>query len=179
MLSNTYAVQENMVWNLAEERLEKVGRGVSRTTLCEKKTGWLPAILLNHVGGWFFNRFARRFTDDAIWFRGVAAEICNQSFDDQPKVQEYLEPMMAELDTVKNSLREMRGLLLRYQVETESSPKLHAARSAVLAASNDLFEASENLRWALLEMQANSAKRLPGMYADNSEALDELFSKLD
>lgn len=179
MLSTTYEVQENMVWNLAEERLEKVGRGVSRTTLCEKKTGWLPAFLLNHVGAWFLNHFARRFTDDAIWFRGVASEICNQSFDDRPKVQEHLEPMMQELERLKNSLREMRGQVLRYQIGTDPSHKLYRARSAILAATNDLFEATENLRWAILEMQANSAKRLSGMYAESADALDELFCKLD
>lgn len=177
MLSNTCVVRENMVWDLTDQRLERVGRSVSRTALYEKKASSLPNFLLNRFSAWMLARMARRFTDDAIWLRGIAQELRDREDAhvncDLDRYEAELGPKLLEH---KNDLRNIREGLLSLQFDDD---KAQSARNALLAALADLFESVESLRWSILESLADNAPRVPGMQANSAEALDELFKKLE
>lgn len=179
MLSNTCMVRENMVWDLTDRRLNRVGRSVNRTAFYEKKSGGLPAFILNFVGGLMFRYLTRRFTDDAIWFRGAAQEISCLCEDKNVDLDHSVPVIQPTLDDLKSNLRNIRADLLRYQADTNPSNKLYIVRSNLLAALTDLFEAVEDFRWALLEAQADRSKRLQGFGATNADELDALFKQLE
>ena len=177
MLSTTCMVRENMVWDLTGQRLSRVGRSVNRTALYEKKSGGLPAFVLNLVGGLVLRHLTKRLTDDAIWFRGAAQEI--GTLREDADLDHELDVIRSSLDRIKTNLRDIRADLLRYQVDTNPANKLYIGRSDLLAALTDLFEAVENFRWALLDAQADGAKRIEGFGATNADELDAVFKKLE
>lgn len=180
MLSNTYSVRENMVLELTERRLERTGRGVSRTALYEKGLGNLPRFVLSLISGWIFKRFTCRFTDDAIWFSGVARDINQRghelSDEDLERFSSELEP---DLQGLKVNLREIREGLLSLHIREVQDKKLFAQRAALLAGLSDVFESIEALHWAIQEEKANRAKQLDGFQAGSLAELDTLFRKLE
>ena len=178
MLSNTYAVQENMVLSLAGQRLVKADRDVQRTAQCEKKVGWLPRFLLNRVSTYVFTRLARSCTDDAIWFRGVAQEIAIRCDDEAFDLENFSSSVESHLDSLKLNLRDIRGDLLSFDVDGKDYPKFENARATLLVALTDLFESIENLRWCIMELQASRADHLSGYVANSPEELENMFKSL-
>lgn len=178
MLSNTATVQENMVLDLAGRRLVKADRGVTHAARCEKQAGWLPNFLLNHFGSWIFNRLARRCTDDAIWFRGVTQEIAARCDDGAFDLEQFSTQIEPHLNNLKSNLRGIRNDLLRYQLDTSANAKLYRVRATLLVSLTDLFEAVENFRWSLMELEASRAERLSGYTADSPDALDAMLKEL-
>ncbi len=178
MLSNTYSVQENMVLSLAGQRLAKADRDVQRTAQCEKKVGWLPRFLLNRVSTYVFTRLARSCTDDAIWFRGVAQEISIRCDDEAFDLEGFRASVEPHLERLKGNLREIRADLLSFDVDGKDYPKFENARATLLVSLTDLFESVENLRWCIMELQANRAECLPGYVASTPEELESMFKSL-
>lgn len=173
MLSDTAMVRENMVWNLAGQRLDTAGRRVHRASL-------LPGFLLNHVGRWLLGRMVQRLTDDAIWFRGVRQEVYNLSATDADfDADGFAAGVQPKLESLKANLRSIREQVLSHPLDASVSPNFRNAHSALLASLSDLFEAVEDFRWALLEAQANRAPRLENMHASTKDDLDAVFARLE
>ena len=182
MLSNTCVVREDMVRELAGARLEKVGRGVSRTAFFEKSLGGLPRILIGVLGvygGWILRRNVRRFTDDAIWLQGMAQTIATRGGDLDLDLDLFASRVEPQLDALKVSLRSVREPILEFRRIAKSNPKVVDDCTVMLAALSDLFEAVEGLRWTVLEEQASRAKHLEGYVATNADELDAIFAKME
>ena len=165
---------------LVRARVERGDRELaSHRKLASPSTflGRVTSRLFFHFENLVIGHLERRsieFKDGAIWFKGVAREMTEEGFD-PTKTNPVL---LAKLDRFKGHLLEARIELLKLR---EAKAASLAVRQAAIRAANgltELFDAVEGLRWCLLELEADHAKRNEGWTAGSPEAVAELFKRI-
>lgn len=161
------------VMNLTGRRLDKVQRELNRTDCSSWINGWMLSIFQKFIA-YNLRRWSIQYTDDAIWFKGVAKEAWDNNIDSTNS----LKSLLPRLERIKSDTQSVREKLLLLRNRETTTATLSIAIDDFLASSADLFESIENFRWTLLELQANHSEIREGFSACTPENIDDLFSRL-
>lgn len=170
---NTAAMSYNAsaVMALTGQRIEKVNKELQASHL--RPVRWAVALF----DLWFVPRIdgmTMRFTDDAIWFKGVDKEVWEANDD----VRESAPTLIAKLLSTQERLLIGRKELLDLAKEEYISPAVKRSLTSMLAANADLFDAIESFRWTLMDLEANHSPRSEGWVATTPEGVEELFRRI-
>lgn len=166
-------VTGNTVLVLTDRRIEKVDKELQPSWLVRLRTLVIrfafeaPAIRA-------LQAMAVNFTDDSIWFKGVATE----SWGDNIDVRSVIKTMVPRLERLKASLLSIRAQMLKLQKSPHSSLALKDASGIVINSLVDLFEAIEGFKWTLMELEANHSPIDEGYTASTPDEVAQLFKRI-
>lgn len=161
------------VMDLTGRRIEKVEKKLQPSSFAK----WVSNVVVSVFENWAVRRLessAVKWTDDAIWFKGVAAEAWDENLD----VRGDVEGLTARLEKLKNLLRLARAELVELQQHVGGNHAIKAAAGHAIFGLVDLFDAIEAFKWTLMELEANYSPISEGWVAHSPEELDQLFARL-
>ncbi len=138
--------------------------------------GVLHRFLSSVLGGFISkltSRASSRFIDDAIWFRGISQKLWDENIDMRSISSELL-PRLEKLKTSVLFVRE-HALLARAQTTSES---LKRSQTQLIESTAELFEAIEEYKWTIIELEANYGYVNVPMAAKSKEELDKAFDAI-
>lgn len=163
----------NAVMDLTGRRIKKVERKLQLSSL----TRWVDGVLASVFEKWAvrsLEKMAVRYTDDAIWFKGVAAE----AWDDNLDVRNNVNALTSRLEITKGKLLTFRNEMLKIQQFPGATRDIRDACGHVIFSVVDLFDAIEAFKWTLMELEANYSPRIKGYCAETPEGVAELFKRI-
>lgn len=163
----------NAVMDLTGRRIEKVERKLQLSSFAR----WVDGIVASVFEKWAvrsLEKMAVRYTDDAIWFKGVAAE----AWDDNLDVRDDINVLTARLEITKGKLLAFRNEMLKVQQLPGATHGIREACGHVIFSVVDLFDAIEAFKWTLMELEANYSPRSKGYSAETPEGVAELFKRI-
>lgn len=173
MTSAAFAATGNTVMDLTGRRIEKVDKELQPSWLT-RCCGFVSRFVFEALAVRSLEAMAVKFTDDAIWFKGVATE----SWGDNIDVRSVMRTMVPRLERLKASLLSIRKDMLKLQNNPRCSQAVKEAVGFVVGSLVDLFESIEAFKWTLLELEANHSPIHEGFAAQSPEELDRLFKRI-
>jgi len=167
----TVSTYDTSVMALAGQHIEKVGRDLRSPSFLVRFVASPVRLLLL----WWLKKQSDKCTENAIFFKGVSRRFLEMDADADGVLATWL-PKIDELKTLVLTLRE--GSLGLHQKVGGDNSELAVACANLLAAQSDLFEALEDFRWTLLELEANHSRRTEGYTATTPDAVDAMFERM-
>lgn len=160
------------VIDLTDRRIRTVNRQVQGANI----EGYLHRFLSSVHSGLLarmMNLLSSKFTDDAIWFRGVSQKLWDENADMRTLSQDLIQ----RLEKIKDSVLLVRkqALLDLPKITNES---LKEAQSRLIVSTAELFESIENFKWTIKELEANYGYVNVQMVAQSQEELDKAFEDI-
>jgi len=160
------------VIDLTDRRIKTVNRQVQGANI----EGYLHRFLSSIHSGLLarmMNLLSSKFTDDAIWFRGVSQKLWDENADMRSVSQDLIQ----RLETIKESVLLVRKqALLDLPKVTNQSVK--EAQSQLIISTAELFESIEDFKWTIKELEANYGYADVRMVAQSQEELDKAFDDI-
>lgn len=169
MMSAAMAAPGSTVMDLTGRRLNKVDKEL-RASSHAASMGGLFASVFTWLFARRFDSMAVKFTDDAIWFKGLSSEVWTENTD----VRNGLIACLPRLEAQKKRLLELRKALLDFE---RQAGRVDAITRLSISAV-DLFESIEAFKWTLLELEANHSPISEGYAAHSPDELDKLFARM-
>jgi len=157
------------VIDLTDRRIKTVNRQVQGANI----EGYLHRFLSSIHSGLLarmMNLLSSKFTDDAIWFRGVSQKLWDENAD----MRSVSQDLIPRLEKIKDSVLIIRKKALA-DLHKTTNKSLQEAQSRLVVSTAELFESIEDFKWTIKELEANYGTRVRKLHADTPEALDELF----
>jgi len=173
MNTAAFLVPSNTVMTLTGLRMATVEKKL-KPSLLERLMDGAGSFLFALFAPQYFESNAVKFTDDAIWFKGAAAELWEGNFD----VRNIVADLTGRLERQKSSLMRVRKKMLDIQQNSDASPHVKNAAGRMVASVVDLFDSLEALRWTLLELEANHSNISGDYSASTPEGISELFARI-
>lgn len=167
------AASGNTVMELTGRRIESVEKKLYPSPLVRWVSGAFASVF-EQIAVRYFEAMAVVNTDNAIWFRGVAAEAWGENID----VRERMGAMPARVERIKTSLMDVREKMLALEQRSDTSPAIKTAAANVAFSVVDLFDALESFKWTLLELEANHSPISEGYSASSPQELEKLFDQM-
>lgn len=173
MTSAALAAPGSTVMDLTGRRIKKVDKDLqpSLFTRCVRHMG---KFVFEALAVRSLESMAVRFTDDAIWFKGVSTE----SWDDNIDARGPMVAMIPRLEGLKASLLHIRKDMLALQQNVHCPQAVKQAAGHVVSSAVDLFDAIEAFKWTLWELEANHSPIHEGYTAQSPEELARLFERI-
>lgn len=163
----------NTVMDLTGRRIENVEKKLQASSF----TKWIGAVVVSVFEPlavrWLEAR-AVKWTDDAIWFKGVSAEAWDENLD----VRGRIDGLTVRLDKLKGLLRSVRADMVELQQHPNNTPAIKAATGHAIFGLVDLFDAIEAFKWTLMELEANYSPVSEGWAANTPEGVADLFKRI-
>ncbi len=154
------------VIDLTDRRIRTVNRGANLEGLLHRFLSSVHSGLLAKMT----DILSSRFTDDAIWFRGVSQKLWDENAD----MRSVSQDLIPKLEKIKKSVLVVRQTVL-VDIKKTKNKSLKDAQSRLIVSTAELFESIEDFKWTIKELEANYGARVRKLHADNPESLDELF----
>lgn len=140
---------------------------------------WVAHVQLPIIQWGFARSIARNaanMNDAAIWFTGLSKSLMNENADVRP----YVDAVVEQIDRVKKNINDNRRAQRQFRERHHRliNNGLLLAMDFDNSASARLFEAFDEFKWTLLELQANHSPRDEGYAASTPEDLAALFERI-
>lgn len=164
----SFAIAHNTVIDLTDRKIRTVNHQVQSA----KVYGFFSSMLVG-IFAYLLKRLASKFTDDAIWFRGVSQKFWDENVD----VRDLSAEMIPKLEKIKSSVLSLREHVSSDALKT-SNPAFRDASSRLIQSAADLFESVEEFKWTLKELEANYSVPNRKFKADTPERVTELLKEI-